>query len=131
MSSIATVQRIYDALAAADLDALPELIAPGCVITQDPRLPWGGRFVGVEGLGEFALALVSTIDSSVTTESLFAADDRVIQAGRTKGTVRANGAAFDIPEVHNWRVVDGKVEEVHFAIDTDAMLAAIDQAATP
>ena len=56
---------------------------------------------------------------------MFAADDEVIQCGRTKGTVRANGAAFDIPEVHRWKLRDGKAVEAHFAIDTAAMLEAL------
>ena len=49
----------------------------------------------------------------------------VIQCGRSKGTVRANGRAFDIPEVHIWTLKDGKVVAAHFAIDAPAMLAAL------
>ena len=55
---------------------------------------------------------------------MFAADGDVYQVGRTRGTVRATGAAFDIPEVHRWTVRDGKAIAAHFAIDTDAMVAA-------
>ena len=61
----------------------------------------------------------------VTTDALFAADGEVIQFGRTRGTVRATGTAFDIPEVHRWTVRDGKVVAAHFAIDTPAMLEAL------
>jgi ketosteroid isomerase-like protein len=39
--------------------------------------------------------------------------------------VRANGAAFDIPEVHRWTIRDGKAVAAHFAIDTAAMLDAL------
>jgi hypothetical protein len=95
------------------------------VITQDARLPWGGRFVGHEGFLNFAAALIGAIDSAVTTEALFEADDTVIQAGRTRGTTRESGRAFDIAEMHRWKVRDGKVAEVHFAIDTPAMLEAL------
>ena len=52
---------------------------------------------------------------------------RCFQCGRTRGTVRANGAAFDVGEVHIWTVRDGKVVAAHFAIDTEAMLDAIGQ----
>jgi len=62
----------------------------------------------------------------VTIEALFAADGEVIQFGRTRGTVRATGTAFDIPEVHRWTVRNGKAVAAHFAIDTQAMLAVID-----
>ena len=57
----------------------------------------------------FFLTLVEHIESQVTTESLFAAGDHVVQTGRTRGTVKANGASFDIPEVHVWELRDGKV----------------------
>jgi ketosteroid isomerase-like protein len=39
--------------------------------------------------------------------------------------VRANGATFDIPEVHRWTIRDGKAVAAHFAIDTAAMLEAL------
>lgn len=126
MSPLDVVQSIYAAMAARDTEQLFQLVDPDCVITQDPALPWGGRHVGHDGLAEFALTLTGTIDSAVTTEAMFEADDEVIQVGRTRGTVRANGVAFDVPEVHRWTVVDGKAVAAHFAIDTAAMRRALD-----
>ena len=38
----------------------------------------------------------------------------------------ATGAGFDIPEVHRWTVRDGSAVAAHFAIDTAAMLAAVE-----
>lgn len=40
-----------------------------------------------------------TIDSAVTIEAIFEAEGIVFQFGRTRGTVRATGATFDVPEV--------------------------------
>ena len=125
MTSVDVVRDIYAGMAAKDIEALVALVHPDCVITQDPRLPWGGRHVGHEGFGNFALALMGTIDSAVTIEALFTADDEVIQFGRTRGAVLANGASFDIPEVHRWTIRDGQAIAAHFAIDTEAMLHAI------
>jgi ketosteroid isomerase-like protein len=125
MSGIDVIRQVYEAFAAHDLDRLLALSDPACVITQDPSLPWGGRHVGHEGVTAFALALIGTTDSVVTVGSLFEADGRVIQCGRTSGTVRANGETFDLPEIHTWTVRDGKVTEAHFAIDTPAMLTAL------
>jgi ketosteroid isomerase-like protein len=76
-------------------------------------------------VASFALALTGTIDSAVTHEAVFAADDEVIQMGRTKGTVVATGVPFDIPEVHRWTIRDGKAVAAHFAIDTPAMLEVL------
>jgi uncharacterized protein len=125
MSDVEVVREIYDAMAARDLERLVELVDESIVITQDDRLPWGGRHEGHDGFSTFALALLGTIDSAVTVEAIFAADDEVIQCGRTKGTVLANGVAFDIPEVHRWKIRDGKAVRAHMAIDTPAMLAAL------
>ncbi|HEX4905311.1 MAG TPA: nuclear transport factor 2 family protein [Acidimicrobiales bacterium] len=125
MDDLEVVRAIYDAMAARDFTRIFELLADDVVVTQDERLPWGGRHVGHDGFATFGLTLTSTIDSAVTIDAVFAADDEVIQCGRTKGTVVASGAAFDIPEVHRWRVRDGKAVEAHFAIDTPAMLAVL------
>jgi ketosteroid isomerase-like protein len=125
MSPIDVVRAIYEAMAVRDLDRLVELIDPECVITQDRSLPWGGRHEGHDGFADFALALTGTIDSAVTIDAIFEADGEVIQVGRTAGTVRANGASFDIPEVHRWTVRDGRGLTAHFAIDTPAMLQAL------
>ena len=95
------------------------------MITQDPALPWGGRHVGHEGFATFGATLTGTIDSVVTTDAMFAADDEVVQVGRTRGTVVATGAPFDVAEVHRWTIRDGRAVAAHFAIDTSAMLAAL------
>jgi uncharacterized protein len=124
-TGIDIITRLYEAFAQQDLDGLLALVDPACVITQDPSLPWGGRHKGHDGVATFAVTLVGTIDSTVTIESLFEADGQVIQCGHTSGTVRANGNAFDIPEVHVWTLKDGMVVAAHFAIDTPAMLAAL------
>jgi ketosteroid isomerase-like protein len=124
-ASIELVERIYEASATGDLGALMALAAADLVIQQDPALPWGGRYDGPSGVVEFFHRLAGTIDTSVTTEALFAAGDQVIQYGRSRGTVRSNGATYDIPECHIWTVVDDKVTDVRFFIDTPSMLEAL------
>lgn len=123
--NINIIKQVYEAFAQQNLERLLTLVDPDCVVTQDASLPWGGRHVGHDGVTAFAFALVGSADSTVTIESLFEADGQVIECGRTKGTVRANGKPFDIPEVHVWTLRGGKVTAAHFAIDTPAMLAAL------
>ncbi|MCU1485828.1 MAG: hypothetical protein JWN67_2574 [Actinomycetia bacterium] len=125
MTDVEVVEAIYAAMGTRDLERLFSLIDPTIVVTQDDRLPWGGRHEGHDGFATFALALTGTIDSSVTTDALFTADGDVIQAGRTKGTVVANGATFDVAEVHRWTIRDGRAVAAHMSIDTPAMLAAL------
>ena len=125
MGEIEIVRGIYDAMAARDVEHLMSVIAEDCVVTQDDRLPWGGRHVGHDGFLHFALTLTGTIESKVTIDSVFTADDEVIQFGRTKGTVVATGVSFDVPEVHRWTIRGGRAVRAHFAIDTPAMLDAL------
>ena len=127
MDEIEIVRGIYEAMASKDVEHLTAVLDEDCVVTQDPRLPWGGHHVGHDGFLQFALTLTGTIDSKVTIEAIFSADGEVIQYGRTRGTVVATGASFDIPEVHRWTIRNGKAVAAHFAIDTPAMLAALEQ----
>lgn len=127
MTDVEVVEAIYRALAERDVGRLFELLDPEIVITQDDRLPWGGHHVGHAGFAVFGTALTGAIDSAVTHLAMFTADGDVIQVGRTKGTVKANGATFDIPEVHRWTIRDGRAVRAHMSIDTPAMLAALDE----
>jgi len=102
-----------------------ELCDPALTITQADELPWGGHFVGRDGLMDFVTKLISTIGSKVEHQGLFEAGDRVIQQGRTRGTVHATGVEFDIAEVHVWTVRDRRVVAAEFYIDTPAMLDAL------
>jgi ketosteroid isomerase-like protein len=127
MSNTEIIQQLYEAFATEDPARVLELCEPQCVVTQDSALPWGGRHQGFNGLATFAAALGGTIQSVITTDALFAAADRVIQYGRSRGTVLANGATFDVPEVHIWKLRDGKVAAAEFYIDTASMLHALGQ----
>jgi len=120
-----TIEKVYAAFAARDVGALLGLCAPDIVVTQDPALPWGGFYRGLDGAADFALKLVSATDSVVTPERLFAAGDDVVQVGRTAGTVRSNGASFDVSECHVWTVRDGLVTAARFYLDSVSMLEAL------
>ncbi len=119
------VERIYDAFFRGDLDGVMACCAPDATIVQDAALPWGGTYVGRDGVAEFAQRLMGTCDTTVTTEAVFEAGDRVVQYGRSHGTVRATGARYDVPECHVWALRDGVVVGVEFYIDSDAMLTIL------
>jgi ketosteroid isomerase-like protein len=125
--NVVTIGRVYEAFQSRDADTLRELFAPDIAISQASELPWGGDYHGHDGAFTFLLKLVEHIESQVTTESLFAAGNHVVQTGRTRGKVVANGAPFDVPEVHVWELRDGKVIRFQVYIDTQAMLAALNR----
>ncbi len=123
--NLEVVGAIYAAMAESNISALFDLIDPACVMTQDDRLPWGGRHVGHDGFADFALRLRQHIQSSVITTALFAADGDVIQVGRTVGTTVEGETPFEIDEVHRWTILDGRAVAAHFSIDTPMMLHAL------
>jgi uncharacterized protein len=125
VSNAEIIRELYAAFEAGNGTRVLELCDPECVVTQDPALPWGGRYEGLDGVATFALALGGAFDSSVEVIALFEAGDRVIQYGRTRGTVVTTGAAFDIPEVHIWTLRHGKIVAADFFIESSAMLVAL------
>ena len=123
--NLATIRRVYDAFKTRDTSVIQDVFAPDITIWQSPELPWGGEYHGPDGAFTFFLKLLENIESQVTTDSLFAAGDHVVQTGRTRGNALANGASFDIPEVHIWELRDGKIVRYQVYIDTPAMLDAL------
>jgi ketosteroid isomerase-like protein len=124
-ANLETIRRLYEAFARVDIETIAGIVSDEVVITQTPELPWGGTFHGHAGLLEFFGTLTGTIASVVTTERMFAAGDRVVQLGRTAGTVVATGAAFDVAEVHVWTLRDGLGVRFEAYIDTPTMLEAL------
>jgi uncharacterized protein len=125
VSNTEIIQQVYAAFEGGDAARVLELCDPECTVTQDDALPWGGRYQGLDGVATFALALAETTESKVEVDALFEAGDRVIQYGRTRGTVLASGVAFDVPEVHIWTLRDGKIVAAEFFIESSAMLVAL------
>jgi ketosteroid isomerase-like protein len=123
--AVSVVSDVYAAISAVDIAALVRLLDEQCVVSQDPALPWGGRYEGHDGFGQFAVTLRSNIESKVRIEAMFAAEGDVFVSGRTIGTTVATGTRFDIPIAHRWTVRDGRAVTAHFAIDTAAMLHAL------
>ena len=124
-SALDIVQSIYDGFARDDLDVVLGFCAEDVVIVQDPRLPWGGRYVGRAGVIQFVIKLTEATDSALAAEQLFRSGDQIVQFGRTQGTVRRTGNSFDVPECHVWTIRHGLVEHADFHIDTTAMVAVL------
>ena len=130
LSPVEKVERIYEAFYAGDLDGAMRYSSVESTLDVDPRLPWGGHYVGRDGAAEFASKLVGAIESVVTTEAMFQAGDRVIHCARSAGRVRATGDEFDIPECHVWTFRDGIITGVEFYIDSETMLELLEHSAS-
>ncbi|MFC9897263.1 nuclear transport factor 2 family protein [Nocardia sp. NPDC127579] len=124
-SDLDTIAQVYQAFTTRDFGVIPRLFDPDIVIAQADELPWGGHFRGHAGAVEFFTTLLAHLDSTVDSQQMFAAGDRVVQVGRTTGTTVPGGIAFDVPEVHVWQLRAGRITSYEAYIDTPAMLAAL------
>lgn len=122
---VALVRAIYAAGESGDVSSVLDLCAEDVIVDQDPRLPWGGHYVGRDGVMDFFVSLTTHVDTTIETDQLFRAGDDVVQHGRSRGTVRSSGAPIDVAECHIWRVRGGVIEAVRFYIESDPVLAAL------
>jgi hypothetical protein len=124
------VRGLYDAFDRRDAGAIMRTFAPHLEIFQTPLLPWGGTHYGHDGALAFFGKLTSHIDSRVSIERFIEAGDHVIVVGRTRGTVRASGQAFDVAIAHVWTLDGRQAVRWEAYIDTPAMLDALRGEAT-
>lgn len=119
------IRNVYDAYARRDVVAALSRFSPEVEFIQTDLLPWGGSYQGIEGAKSSLGKLMAHVDSRVEIEETFSAGDHVVVIGRTRGTVRATGAAFDVRVAHVWTVIDGSIRRFEAYIDTPAMLSAL------
>jgi len=120
-----TIRAVYAALGAQDVAAITALTDPDVQIYQSEELPYGGVHHGYDGLAEFLGGVAKAIDSRLTTGDLYIAGDDIVQIGRSTGVARSTGTPFDSPEVHIWRVRDGRITNLRSYIDTVEVTAAL------
>jgi uncharacterized protein len=126
-SKLATIRRLYEVFDSRDSRAISELFAEDVVLWAPPELPWGGTLQGHSGVFSHFLSLIAHINSRLQHDSLFAAGDYVVHSGRSRGTVVANGASFDVADVHVWLLRDGKIVRYESYVDTPAMIDALNR----
>lgn len=122
---VATVRAVYDAWSRGDGEFVLAHADPDVELVETPLLPWGGVHAGAAGVRQYLGARGALVDARFEGERLVPAGDRVVAIGRSRGTVRSGGAAFDVPAVHVWTLRDGRVLRVEAYVDTPAMLAAL------
>lgn len=125
--SLEIVSEIYKALARRDLPAILSLIDSKIVVIQSELLPWGGEYIGFEGIQQFFTRLFGTIDSQLAVEEFVDVGDKVIVIGFSRGQVRATGERFTLRAVHIWTVSGSRAVRFESHIDTPKMLEVLGQ----
>jgi ketosteroid isomerase-like protein len=124
--NVQLVARLYDAFRSRDVPGVLALLAEDISIEQSTEVPWGGSYRGHDGAMQFFATLGGAITSAVTIDHYVDAGDQVVAVGWTRGTVNANGAAFDVPIAHVWQLRGGRAVAVRFCIDNPTMRTALD-----
>jgi ketosteroid isomerase-like protein len=132
--SIATVQRMFDAVARRDAAGVFGAYHPNIVIHEAPSLPYGGEFRGFEGAARHAAGYSATWDrfQSATDRDLsptfLAEGDQVVVRWRFRAH-SMDGDAIDRPAVSLYRLHDGKIIESRmFHFDTATLLQFLERA---
>jgi ketosteroid isomerase-like protein len=108
-----------------DLRSILMLMSQDIEIIQSTELPWGGTFLGHDGVKKFLTTLSEHIDSQVQVERLIDAGEKIAVVGRTVGKARKTKLEFDIPIVHIWTFNEGQVIRFEPYIDNATMLTAL------
>lgn len=120
------IEELYKAQHKRDLRSILMLMSQDIKIIQSTELPWGGNYLGHDGVKKFLTTLAEHIDSQVQVERMIDAGDKVAVVGRTVGKTRKTKLEFDLPFVHIWTMHEGQLERFEAYIDNATMLAALD-----
>ncbi len=123
--NVTLIREGYDAYKRKDFPAIMALLDPEIEAYQTDAVPWGGSYKGLAEFGQFMGKLTSYVDTEVIPEEIVEAGDNVVMIGRSRGTVKANGRAFDIRAIHVWRMRDGKAIRLEVYLDTPAQQEAL------
>ncbi|HYG34566.1 MAG TPA: nuclear transport factor 2 family protein [Clostridia bacterium] len=119
------VEQIYRAFGRRNLESALHVMAEKVEIIQSPELPWGGQYVGHDGVKQFVAVLTQHLDSRVVIERFIDAGEHIVAVGQTVGKARATNLEFEIPFVHVWTFHEGQVIRFQPYIDNATMLAAL------
>jgi ketosteroid isomerase-like protein len=110
-TNAALIQQAYDAFAEADIATVLDTFAPDITWHVPGRSPISGDYKGHdEVLGFFARSMeLSGGTLRVVVDEVLADDERVVVL--TTVSAERNGSTWSAPEVHVWRVVDGRAVE--------------------
>ena len=118
--SVQTVKDVYEAFARGDVGAVLGAMAEDIEWHEADGMPYGGVYRGGQAVAQHVLGPITTDveDFAVTPEQLIAEADTVVAVTRYTGTGKETGEKLNIPVIHVWDVVDGKIARFRQFADT-------------
>jgi|SRR5215213_11249559 len=128
--NVDVIQGAWDAFAKGDLDGASAIVAPDGEINVPSALPFGGTFLGPEGMRDYVTGLTSYFrDFKATPEKVLGADDdHVIVTANIKGRTKS-GSPVEYKSVWVYRLRGGQVASAESYTDTAQVLKALDTTA--
>ncbi|MGY9074109.1 MAG: nuclear transport factor 2 family protein [Acidimicrobiales bacterium] len=123
------IDRYFSLLAARDRDGLLEVLSPEIVVTyhgQDVRLPWAGRYEGVDGFDEFLGIVAAHFEVVNVDRSAYIADgDQVVVQCQGTWLAKPTGREINAGMVNVFSVDAGRISGYEVYADTEAFAHAL------
>jgi ketosteroid isomerase-like protein len=107
-----TVQGVYDAFAAGDMDRIRGLFAPDIVWVERGSHPLAGEYVGAEAVLGFFGAIMQHTQGTFRADLQHLVGDRDVVYALHRSRGERDGRIYDIPDVLRCEVTDGQVTRV-------------------
>ena len=126
-SKIATVQDLYSAFTAGDIDQLLSKLADDVEWITPDGYPYGGHSRGSEAVAtEVFEPIAEEWETFEVHPNRFVADgETVVSLGTYRGTCRATGDSFEAPYAHVWEFGNGAVVRFQQLTDTFVIQQAL------
>ena len=125
------VMAIYEALSRGALGAVYEALDEHVVweLYAPDSLAFAGVFRGRAGVARFFDLLDhAVLEGAFDMREFVVGGERVVAIGRQRGIGRETGQPFDIPVIHVWDLVGGRVARWRCALDSGSLQGALGEA---
>ena len=121
------VRAFYEATVPGHHESLWCLQAPRVVYDLPEGMPVGcGHFEGLLDVTErFLTPFYGAFDVRFVAEEFITAGEHVVAIGRIEGTTRKAAVPVDVPFVHVWTVLDGRLQRMRAFTDTAVLARAL------
>jgi ketosteroid isomerase-like protein len=122
--NVEIIRRFYEAQ--DDPSRILSFFDPAVVLTNTPKSPEAGTFVGHEGIRKWIVGVREAIDEPrwYADDLIDAGEDRVIAPGGVLGRGRATSLPVDIRLTTLYTLREGKIAELHANDTTEEALEA-------
>jgi ketosteroid isomerase-like protein len=121
------IGRFFTAVLGGDVATVKELVSPDCVVHEPTDLPYGGEYVGPDGLLTMFGAISRDLEFSVSGDPQFlpVGDGRVVVRMDATFTGRASGRVAEFPVAEIYTVSNGQIVDIDVFYKTPGAIRAL------